>query len=205
MTRIRSAAACGIVLLAMNVAFAGCGATRVVRLDPNETVDISGDWNDADSKLVADEMIRDALTTPWATRFMQAHGGTSPKVIVGTVRNLSSEHINTATFIQDLVAAFVRSSAVTVIQGGAQREQVRAERQDQQSNASADTRARVGNEQGANFMLVGQVNTIIDQEGGKAVKYYQVDLNLTDMESNALAWVGQKKIKKFVQRSGSRP
>lgn len=178
--------------------------TRVARIDPNTTVDLSGDWNDADSKLVADEMIRDALTTPWATRYMQTHGGKAPKVIVGTVRNKSSEHINVATFVQDMVAAFVRSGAVTVVASGDERSQVRAERQDQQSNASADTRARIGAEQGADFMLVGEVNTIVDQEGGRAVKFYQIDLRLTDMESNAMTWTGQKKIKKFVERSGVR-
>jgi len=186
--------------VASSVALGCRSGTRVARIDPNLTVDVSGDWNDADSKLVADEMIGDALATPWATRYMQAHQGKPPTVVIGVVRNRATEHINTATFVQDMVRAFVRSQVVNVVSSGDQRQQVRSERADQQGNASADSRARVGAEQGADFILVGEINTIVDQEGGVAVKYYQVDLNLTNLETNQLTWVGQKKIKKFVQR-----
>ena len=57
------------------------------------------------------------------------------------------------------------------------------------------------NELGADFMLLGEINTIFDREDGREIKYYQVDLNLTDLENNELVWVGQKSIKKFVERS----
>ncbi len=177
------------------------GGTRVARIDPNQVVDLSGDWNDTDSKLVADEMIADALSTPWSRRYMEAHSGKTPAVIIGRVRNKSAEHINVNTFVRDMVAAFVRSGVARVVSSSGQRDQVRDERDDQQEFASADSRARLRNELGADFMLLGEINTIFDREGRSEVKYYQVDLNLTDLESNELVWVGQKSIKKFVERS----
>ena len=187
------------------VLLAGCTGTRVARIAPEQTVDISGDWNDTDSRLVADTMIADALTDRWQHDFLQAHSGDRPVVVVGHVQNRSTEHINTQTFVQDMVRAFVRSGAVRVVASGEQRADVQAEVNTQQSNAAADTRAQAGAAQGANFQLSGVINTIFDQEGGKAVKYYQVDLQLVNLQTQELVWTGQKKIKKFVQRSGYRP
>jgi len=77
---------------------------------------------------------------------------------------------------------------------------VRDERADQQSNAAPETRTRMAREQGAQFMLQGDVNEIIDGAGREQVRYYQVDASLVDLESNAKVWVGQHKIKKYVQR-----
>ena len=37
-------------------------------------------------------------------------------------------------------------------------------------------------------------------EGGKQVLFYQTDLVLTDIETNEKIWLGQEKIKKFVER-----
>jgi hypothetical protein len=56
------------------------------------------------------------------------------------------------------------------------------------------------NELGADFILMGDITAIEDVEGGREVVLYQVDLNLTDLETNLRTWVGQKKLKKFIQR-----
>ncbi|NIS67363.1 MAG: penicillin-binding protein activator LpoB, partial [Gemmatimonadales bacterium] len=162
-------------VLALSVLLVACSkATRVDRIEPDQTVDISGDWNDTDSRLVADEMIRDATAAPWARRFMEANAGKRPAVVVGRVTNKSSEHINVNTFVRDMVAAFIRTETARIVSSGDEREQLRFERYDQQDFASAETRARLRNELGADFMLLGEINTIFDREGGREVKYYQV-------------------------------
>jgi hypothetical protein len=58
----------------------------------------------------------------------------------------------------------------------------------------------MGAEQGADYMLIGQINQINDQEEGKQLKYYQVDLTLVDIETNVKTWVGQHRIKKVIER-----
>ena len=55
-------------------------------------------------------------------------------------------------------------------------------------------------ETGADYMLQGEIQSIEDREGGRSVVFYQVDLRLVDLQSNAKVWVGQHKIKKFVER-----
>ena len=135
---------------------------------------------------------------------MQTNNGDMPAVIFGSVRNLTTEHIAVNTFLRDMEAAFLRSGLARVVADRDQRDQVREERQDQQENASAATRARMRNELGADFIVVGEITSIEDIEGGREVIYYQVDLNLTDLESNERVWIGQKRIKKFVERSRTR-
>lgn len=176
------------------------GGTSVERIDPGTTVDLSGFWNDSDSRMVAEEMIADALGTPWRRNFMQRNGGELPTVIFGTVRNRSTEHIQVNTFLRDMERAFVNSGDVQVVADSNERGEIRAEREDQQINSTPESRARLRNELGADYILIGEISSIEDIEGGREVIFYQVDLNLTDLESNVRVWVGQKKLKKFVQR-----
>ena len=196
----RPLAALAVAMLAV-----GCGgSTQVTRLDPETTIDLSGFWNDTDSRMVAEALIDDAMTFPWARRFMQQSNGEMPAVIFGAVRNKTTEHIAVNTFLRDMEASFLRTGLTRVVADPEQREQIRAEREDQQMNASAASRARMRNELGADFMLVGEITSIEDIEGNQEVIYYQVDLNLTDLESNERVWIGQHRIKKFVERSRTR-
>ncbi len=177
----------------------GCG-TQVTRLDPDQTMDLSGSWNDTDSRLVAEEMIQDALSHPWVSQFA-SRAGQAPTVIVGTVRNLSHEHININTFVNDMERSLINSGRVSFVASSQERTEIRQERIDQDLNATEQTRNAAGNETGADFMLKGQINTIIDVASDDQVRYYQVDLTLISMKDNRKVWLGQKKIKKLVENS----
>jgi len=176
---------------------AGCG-TKVTRMDADETTDLSGAWNDTDSRLVAEEMIADALSRPWTSNFA-GETGRAPAVIVGTVRNFSHEHINMNTFIADMERALVNSGRIEFVASSEERGEIRAERVDQDLNASEETRNEAGQELGADFMLKGQINTIVDADGDEQVRYYQVDLTMISLADNRKVWLGQKKIKKLVE------
>jgi hypothetical protein len=129
-------------------------------------------------------------------------------VIVGSFRNRSSEHIPVNTFVNDLENAYINSGAVTVAASDSERDQIRAERDDQQEYARADTRARLGQELGANYVLQGELSSLEDEESTtylgatrkEKIVFYQVDARLVDLESNAVVWSGQHKIKKYIER-----
>jgi len=177
---------------------AGCQRRTVSRIDPGQAVDLSGRWNDTDSRLVAEEMIRDVLSRPWLARF-ETRAGRVPVIIVGDVRNRSHEHIDAETFIRNMEREFVNSGTVRVVQGAEFREQIRLERADQQEFASPETMARWRREIGADYMLTGTMNSIVDQHRRDRIIYYQINLELTDMETNEKVWIGEKQIKKAVR------
>jgi hypothetical protein len=186
--------------LSLLVVAAACNNKRIARVEPTSVTDLSGRWNDADSRLVAGQLIEQSLAAAWVHRYAESHGGTSPTVIVGRFSNRTMEHIAVGTFVRDLERAFVGSSAVRVVATADERQEVRAERQDQQQHATADSRARLAREQGADYMLQGEVEAIEDSEGREKIVYYQVDATLIDLESTTKVWVGQHKIKKYIDR-----
>ena len=178
----------------------GCGRS-VKRISPDEVTDLSGYWNDTDSRLVSEEMISDCLNGRWKDEH-QRQKGTRPTVIVGMIRNKSTEHIAIETFTGDIERAFINSGEVLMVASAEEREQIREERADQHSYASDETIKEWGKEKGADYMLGGVINSIIDQVKGEKVVYYQVDLTLIDLETNSKVWAGQKKIKKFIDNPG---
>jgi uncharacterized protein (TIGR02722 family) len=185
--------------LAAILIFSNCGPSRKVeRMDPNTATDISGRWNDTDAKLVADEMIKDVLDRPWRTNF-EMKNGKKPVVIIGQVRNKTSEHIDAGFFIKSMERTFINSGTVSVVQSGEERNEVRDERNDQQTFSSEETRKKWGKEKGADFMLNGVIMSVVDQYKKQKTVKYQVNLELTNLETNEKVWIGEKEIKKFIK------
>ena len=191
-----------LMALALVLASAGC-STKVTRMDVAEVKDISGAWNDTDSQQVSAEMIKDVLNRSWLVEFTVLQKR-QPAVIVGEVRNLSHEHINVYTFVSDIERELINFGKVQFVASSTERQEIRGERQDQDINATEATRKAMGQEKGADFMLKGTINTIIDASGKTQLRYYQVDLTLISLADNSKVWVGQKKIKKLVERSNLR-
>ena len=177
----------------------GCATKKVTRISVDETIDLSGRWNDTDSRLVAEQMLKEALSRPWVDNFEQKHKK-PPTVIVGTIANRTHEHISVETFVKDLERELTNSGRVQFVASRTEREEIREERMEQQTHASEETAKGLGKEIGADYMLKGTINSIQDEEAGTKVVYYQVTLEMVDIESNIKVWFGDKKIKKLVEK-----
>ena len=175
----------------------GCANRKITRVDPNETIDRSGRWNDSDSRLVSEEMIGDVLTSAWLPRYTKANDK-RPVVVVGLVENKSHEHINSETFIKDIEKAIIRDGNIRLVVAGEKRNELRKERAEQQDYASPETTKKWGKELGADFILQGTINSIVDAYKKQKVVTYQIDLQLTNIETNEVVWMGDKKIKKQI-------
>ena len=190
-----------IYVVIFTVFVTGCASTKVKRIETDEPIDFSGRWNDTDSRLVAKEMIEDSLQSPWLREFTEKNRH-APVVIVGTVTNKSYEHINPELFTKNLERSLIKSGKVKFVASRSERGEIREEREDQhQGYTSPETRTRIGRETGADFMLIGSINSIKDETKGRYVILYEVNLELVDLETNEKAWIGQKDIRKVVTRS----
>lgn len=204
--RLRSTLILAALLALTFLALAGCGrSTKVTRIDTDSTVDLSGRWNDADSRMVAEEMIQDSLNRPWLARFEGANPGKRPTVIVGTVKNRSAEHIATEVFTKDIEQAYVNNGQVRVVASATERGEIRDERGDQQDFSDPATVKKFGKELGADFMLMGTINSVEDEKGGEKVVFYQTNMELTDIQTNEKVWIGDKEIKKYIGRAKVKP
>ncbi|GHV27885.1 penicillin-binding protein activator LpoB [Spirochaetia bacterium] len=208
MKKHSSVLALGIMVITLGTAgsLIGCSsAPKVSRVSADTQVDLSGNWNDTDVRKVCDTLIKEALEAPridsYIRDFAGSHGGELPTVIVGRFKNTSSEHIDTGIISSLMRAAIINSGKLEFVEGGDAREELRAERNDQQGNASEATAAALANEAGANFMLQGEVSSIVDRAGNTTVRSYFVKATLTNVETNRILWEGQNNdIKKVIQQ-----
>jgi penicillin-binding protein activator len=179
----------------------GC-STKVTRVQSDSTMDLTGKWNDTDSRLVAEEMMKDCLAQRWLFKWESENK--RPTVIIGKIENKSHEHISSETFVKDVQRALLNSGKVDFVADKNERGQIRDEKTDQADNASATTAKSSGEETGADLMMIGSINTIVDQEGKKAVVFYQTNMELVEIESHKTVWIGEKKIKKYVEKTNTK-
>jgi len=191
-------------VLVVVAGLAGCGPTmKVSRVAVDETIDLSGNWNDSDSRMVSRDLINDMLNQHWIEEFVanasaQSGQPTKPVVVVGRVYNNTDEHINPDTFLGDIELAMVNSGRLKVVTNATFRNELAKEMKYQQGGAvDPDTAARVGKQIGANFILFGTISKVRDRWEGKEVVLYKVKLELNNIATAEKAWIGMKDIKKL--------
>jgi hypothetical protein len=196
-----------VVLLSFAVCavFASCASTpKVSRVDADTQTDLSGYWNDSDVRIVCDSLIKNCLESPRVSQEI-ARKGRLPVILIGSFRNESDEHIDTSIIAKTMEITIFNSGKADFVAGGDTRQELRAERLDQEANAGEDTAAALRNETGADFLLTGTVKTIVDRAGKTATRTYFVSAELSNIETNSRLWMDQNsEIKKIIKTPGAR-
>jgi len=175
-----------------------CQTRTVTRISPDTPLDLSGRWNDSDSRVVADKMINELLSSPKFKEYAAARES-KPAIVVGLIRNRTSEHIDAANYIKKLEVAIYNSTIAELVESEEFRDKVRVERAQQQDFAADTTVSKWGMEIGADLMLFGEMTSEVDTYNNKKVVNYITTLFLTDIETNKRIWYGQQEIKKYVK------
>ena len=180
---------------------AGCAATgpQVKRLDTAVVTDLSGEWNDTDSRMTAEAMIRECFSSAWLDVFAN-QAGRRPAVRVRGVTNKTDEHIDAQVFIKNIERAMVNSARVLVLaQEGSELISVEGEQLRAASGRQGDrARAVVGHETGADFVIAVRIGSVLDQIEGAKAKLYQTNFELIGSASGEKVWIGEHQIKKLV-------
>lgn len=185
-------------VFALAIIIGSCATRKVTRVDPNEQIDLSGRWNDTDSKQVAEQMSRDVLSKPWLSRF-EGKNERPPVVIIGVIVNRTTEHIEAETFVKDVEIEFINSGKVRVVSSDLFRDKLREEKEQQQTNATAESQKKIAAELGADFMLFGTINSTVDEYKKERIVNYKVNLELVNLETTEKVWIGDKEIKKYIK------
>ena len=189
-----------------SVALVGCGAKKkVARVDSATQTDLSGNWNDTDARLTSEALIKDCFERPWLKKFA-TEKSRNPKVRVRNIINKSDEHIDAQNFVKNIERAMVNSGTVDVVAqaNDAERGSIRDEQADGASgNISDESAASIGNEEGADYVLVGRIASILDQAEGQKVKFYKITFELIDASSGKKAWMGDHEIKKVIEQASA--
>jgi penicillin-binding protein activator len=187
-----------ILSISVFLLLAACSQRTVTRMDPSKQIDLSGRWNDSDSRMVANQMVSQFLNSP-RYREYATEWGKRPAIIVGYIQNKTSEHIDAENFIKRFELEIFNSGLADLVESRDFRETIREERADQQEFATPETAARWGRETGAQLMLFGVMSSETDVYRNRRVVNYIITLYLTDIETTRRIWYGQEEIKKYIE------
>jgi hypothetical protein len=187
-----------IPLLALGaLALPGCGGKTITRTESGASKDLSGRWNDVDTKNTVKEIVEKALRAPWPDRFIAEHKR-NPIIVIGKfIARAEGEVINTSLITNALVEEFLNSGKIDVLSDP---EETRKILEDQAG--FAEKGKEMGKEAAADYVLTGSIGVQNDQEGRESVKFYIVDFNMVDIQSRKLVWKSSNTpIRKEVEQS----
>ncbi len=177
-----------------------CGSTKVSRVDSDEVIDLDGYWNESDVRIVCDSLIDECINSPRIAKF-EGQQGHAPVVIIDSIRNQSSEHIDTSIVEKKFQTAIINSGVMEFVSSSTERQALREEKADQADHSTYDTAKEMDQETGADFMLKGSVKTIVQSAGDKTVRTYYVYAELHDIKTNKIVWMAENdSIKKVIKR-----
>lgn len=189
------------ITISLAALFTACTSSTVERVDFDSQQDISGYWNDTDARIVSNDLAEQLIDSQWYNTFIRENDR-KPVIVIGSFRNKTDEHINTSIISKKLEISLLNTGKVVSVANSSERKEIREERDNQQINASLDSAKNIGNETAADFMLQGDIKTIVDSNGQKTVRTYYVTAELVDVETNTKIWLGENStIKKVINYS----
>jgi len=199
----RTATPALLLIATLGLTLAGCEKSqRIERVDPSEVLDYQVKFDEDDAREVADAMITDALSRPWIDTWMAEHAGGRPTIIVGDILNNTSDYIDSGIFTVAFERDLLNSGRVAIVASSSERGQLRGEREQGQDWSRPETVKRMAYELGADLMLIGRIseNRETHRNKKRLIRYYQVSMELIDIESNQKVWIGIHEIEKRMKK-----
>lgn len=181
------------LILASALTLAGCGSKEFVRGsydDVEKENNLNDLWSETDmQKVVAD------LVMSMTNNHEIANAKRPPIVMVTKLQNKTSEHIDTQSVMDMVRVELSRGGRVSFVDKEA-REDVAAEYEYQAGNMSEETKKAKGGQIGADYIINGRLDSIVQQAGKDKTVYYKVTLNMTNLKTNVIVWTDYKQLRK---------
>jgi penicillin-binding protein activator len=170
--------------------------TRGTYEDPNVIEMLSDDFNENDLQLISKKMVESLSTSP---AFAQIQG--RPVVVIGRMKNSTSEHIDMKSLADKILVHLGRTGKFAFTDKGA-REEVAEEYEYQGSGYVQEQTAKgPGQQVGADYLMTGEISSIIQQVGKDKLVYYKMTTKLHNLRTGIIEWTDEKEIrKKFVKK-----
>jgi uncharacterized protein (TIGR02722 family) len=180
---------------------AGCTVTTRDISSDQEVIYDEG-YHFSDKKNIVNAMADSLISKP-----PLVNANDRPVIVVYGIANRTSEHISTSAITDDIRQVLLASGKVRFV-NKIQRENISRETDYQYSGkVTTETRIKLGRQVGANYMLTGTLRSIEKKQPRqmrlkkKILKYYSLNLELTDLETSLIEWADSAE----VIRESSRP
>ena len=155
---------------------------------------VTNEFGSTDLQMIAEKMVGSLLETG----IFQGR----PTVTVSTVKNKTSEYIDTTNVMNSIQTQLVKSGKVRFtrsiqeMQAGTDELQ----RQTQSGLYKQKTQAKVGQMTAAKFSLEGELTSIVKQNNNTKDVFYKFTLKMFDVEEGTIEWAEEKEIRKTSKR-----
>ena len=180
-------------------ALGGCTNKSVVRYGDATAVETNDiNFGSTDLQKVASQMTDSLLISPVVGMLA---GNNRPILFVENLKNKTSEHIDTESITDSISTKLLRSGKFLFVDMGrvsAAREQLEF----QQSSGMVDTSKAIafGHQVGAQYMLYGNLASIVKSNKDKSDVYYKFTLRLMDLKSGLVEWADETQIRKTKEK-----
>jgi penicillin-binding protein activator len=176
--------------------------TRGTYEDPNTIEMLSDRFNENDLQLIAKKMAESLANSP---RFAHVDPQQRlPIVLVGKLRNSTSEHIDMRSLADKIQTALAQTGRFALVDQQA-RHDIAEEYEYQQSGYVDPSQAKApGQQVSVDFIMTGDLASIIQEVGRDKLVYYKMTAKLNNVRTGLIEWTDEKQIrKKFEKRNVS--
>lgn len=168
---------------------------REVNYGDNKAVElVTNEFGSSDLQMIAEKMTGSLLETG----IFQGR----PTVTISTVKNKTSEYIDTTNVMNSIQTQLVKSGkvrftrSISEMQTGVDELQ----RQNQSGLYKKTSAAKVGKMTAARYTLEGELTSIVKQNDSTKDVFYKFTLKMFDVEEGTVEWQEEKEIRKTSKR-----
>jgi len=171
--------------------------TRGTYEDPNTIEMLSDQFNENDLQLIAKKMAESLANSP---RFTQADAQKLPIVLVGKLKNSTSEHIDMRSLGDKIQTALAQTGRFALVDQQARWDI--AEEYEYQGSGYVDPNQAKGPGQqvSVDFIMTGDLASIIQEVGNDKLVYYKMTAKLNNVRTGLIEWTDEKQIRKKFER-----
>lgn len=185
--------------LLVSVVLTSCGPKAFHKGDYDEDVErtnlLNDKWSETDMQKVVKDLVASLSNHP------SLSGAKNPPLVMVTrLQNKTSEHIDTES-VMDMVRVELMNTGKVQFVDKQARDDIKDEYDYQNSGMVNQTSKKgPGKQEGAEFILNGRLDSIVQEVGKEKTVYYKVTLNFTNLEKNVIVWSGYKQIRKLYKK-----
>lgn len=187
-----------ITLSAFIFPLMSCGPKAFVKGqydDVNRENLLNDQWSETDMQKAVQDLVGSLVAAPALFQLKSM-----PVVMVTGLQNKTSEHIDTQSIMDMIRVELMKSGKVGFIDKEA-RQDISDEYNYQNSGlVSEETKKGPGGQVGADFIINGRLDSIVQEVGKDKTVYYKLTLNLTNLKTSMISWSDQKQIRKTFKK-----
>jgi len=190
----------GILIIAgaLSVSLAGC-SKGVKYGDAGAVETTTTGFGSTDLQQIASKMVDSVLTFP---PIVELTAKRRPVMFVDSIKNKTTEHIDTESITDTISSKLLRSGKFRFVDMTKVAElKKQLDYQNDSGMVNQNSAVKMGQQIGAEYMLYGNLSSIVKRNSSRKDVYYKFTLKLVHLQTGIVEWSDEKEIRKSKEKS----